>query len=130
MSKFIRMREFMQALFDDPRTAAKAAEMGQAILAAGSWRLTDIASKMGGSAAAGYKRIQRFVHNTDPRPVLWRLFQEQAEFVIADVSEIERPQAHKTEYVGILKNGKTKGFWVLTLATIYRGRAIPCGWIT
>lgn len=29
--------------------------------------------------------------------------------------------------MGILKDKRTKGFWVLTLATPYRGRAIPCG---
>jgi hypothetical protein len=61
---------------------------------------------------------------------LWRLFQEQAEYVIGDPTEIERPQAWKTAYVGTLKDGKTKGFWALVLATAYRGRAIPCGLIT
>jgi hypothetical protein len=66
----------------------------------------------------------------DPRQVLWRLFQEEAEFVIGDPTEIERPQAGKTAYVGTLKDGKTKGFWALLLATPYRGRAIPCGVIT
>lgn len=130
MSKYINIRPFMQCLFDDPSTANKAAEIGQAILAARSVRMTDIAAKMKGSSAASYKRIQRFIKNTDPRQVLWRLFQEQAEFVIADPTEIERPQAWKTEYVGRLKDGKTKGFWALVLATAYRGRAIPCGLIT
>lgn len=130
MSKFINIRPFMQSLFDDQSTANKAAEIGQAILAARSLRMTDLAAKMKGSSAASYKRIQRFVKQTDPREVLWRLFQEQAEFVIADPTEIERPQAWKTEYVGTLKDGKTKGFWALVLATAYRGRAIPCGLIT
>jgi hypothetical protein len=32
--------------------------------------------------------------------------------------------------VGTLKDGKTKGFWAMLLATAYRGRAIPCGLIT
>jgi hypothetical protein len=41
-----------------------------------------------------------------------------------------RPQAWKTEYVGTLKDGKTKGFWLLMLATPYRGRAIPCSFVT
>lgn len=54
MSKFIRMRKFMQALFDDQREATKAAEIGQAMLAAGSLRMTDIAAKMAGSTAASY----------------------------------------------------------------------------
>lgn len=130
MHKCINFRPFMQHLFDDPITATKAAEIGQAILTARSLRLTEIAARMRGSSHAGYKRIQRFLKRCDPRKVLWRLVQEQAEFVIGDPTEIERPQARKTEYVGTLKDGKTKGFWVLLLATPYRGRAIPCGLLT
>ncbi len=91
--------------------------------------MTEIAVKMRGSSDASYKRVQRFVKQTDPREALWRLFQEQADFVIGDPPEIERPQAWKTEYVGTLKDGKTKGFWALLLGTPYRGRAIPCGLI-
>lgn len=130
MSKCIKLYPFMQGLFDETATAKRAAEIGQAILDAQSVRMTDLAAKMKGSSAASYKRIQRFVHQADPREALWRLFQEQAEFVIGDPTEIERPQAWKTEYVGTLKDGKTQGFWALVLATPYRGRAIPCGLIT
>lgn len=130
MFKCIKMHRFMQALFDEDTLANKAAEIGQAILAARSIRLTDIAAQMAGNSAAAYKRIQRFNQQTDPRQILWRLFQEQAEFVIGDPTEIARPQAWRTEYVGTLKDGKTKGFWVLVLATPYRGRAIPCGVVT
>jgi hypothetical protein len=130
MNKCIKIRQFMQALFDDETMANKAAEIGQAILAARSLRLTDIAAKMKGSNDASYKRIGRFIRQADPHQALWRLFQEQAGFVIGDPTEIERPQAWKTAYVGTLKDGKTKGFWALVLATPYRGRAIPCGLIT
>jgi hypothetical protein len=130
MSKFINIQPFMQGLFDDKGTARRAAEIGQGILAARSLRLTDIAVAMRGNSTASYKRIQRFIKEEDPRQALWRLFQEQAEFVIGDPTEIERPQAWKTDYVGTLKDGKTKGFWALLLATPYRGRAIPCGLIT
>lgn len=130
MDKYIPMRSFMQQFFEDETTAAKAAEIGQAILAARSLRLSEIAAKMRGGNAASYKRIQRFVRQVDPRPMLWRLFCEQAEYVIGDPTEMERPQARKTEYVGTLKDGKTRGFWVLLLATPYRGRAIPCGFLT
>jgi hypothetical protein len=58
------------------------------------------------------------------------LFNEEAEFVIGDPTEIERPNAWKTEYVGTLKDGKTKGFWMLTFATAIRGRAIPFHFLT
>jgi len=130
MDKFINNQEFMVELFDDDEVAERAGEIGAAILEARSLRLTDIAVKMAGESAAGYKRIQRFLGKADPRTALWRLFQEDAEFVIGDPTEIERPHAWKTNYVGTLKDGKTKGFWALILATPYRGRAIPCGMVT
>ena len=130
MDKFINNQEFMVELFDDADTAERAGEIGEAILEARSLRLTDISVEMEGESAAGYKRIQRFLKSTDPRTALWRLFQEDAEFVIGDPTEIERPQAWKTAYVGKLKDGKTRGFWALILATPYRGRAIPCGLVT
>ena len=120
----------MVELFDDEEQAKRAGEIGGAILEARSLRMTDIAVKMEGESAAGYKRIQRFLGKADPRAALWRLFQEEAEFVIGDPTEIERPHAWKTEYVGKLKDGKTRGFWALILATPYRGRAIPCGMVT
>lgn len=120
----------MVELFDDEEQAERAGEIGGAILEARSLRMTDIAVKMEGESAAGYKRIQRFLGKADPRAALWRLFQEEAEFVIGDPTEIERPHAWKTEYVGKLKDGKTRGFWALILATPYRGRAIPCGMVT
>jgi hypothetical protein len=130
MDKFIKIQRFMQQLFDEERQAKRAAEIGQAILAAQSIRLTDIAAKMPGNREASYKRIQRFLKVTDPRENLWRLFQEEADFVIGDPTEIERPQAWKTPYVGKLKDGKRRGFWAMVLATPYRGRAIPCGLVT
>jgi hypothetical protein len=130
MDKFINNQEFRVELFDDVEQAERAGEIGAAILAARSLRMTDIAVEMEGESAAGYKRIQRFLGKVDPRAALWRLFQEDAEFVIGDPTEIERPHAWKTEYVGKLKDGKTRGFWALILATAYRGRAIPCGMVT
>jgi hypothetical protein len=130
MDKFINNHEFMTELFDDDELAERAGEIGTAILEARSLRLTDIAVEMEGESAAGYKRIQRFLGKADPRAALWRLFQEDAAFVIGDPTEIERPNAWKTEYVGKLKDGKTRGFWALILATPYRGRAIPCGMVS
>jgi hypothetical protein len=122
--------EFVRAIFDYKATAQQAAEIGQAILAARSLRMTDIASHMKGNSAAASKRIQRFLIHNDPRQVLGRSYQLDAEFMIGDPTEIERAQAWKTEYVGTLKDGKTKGFWALVFATPYRGRAIPCGLVT
>jgi len=91
MKKAISLRRFMPHLFDDPHRAEKAAEIGQARLRARSLRWTEIAAQMRGSGAAASKRLQRFIRQVDPGQALWRLFSEQAEFVMGDVTEIERP---------------------------------------
>ena len=88
MNKFINNQAFMVALFDDQNVAERAGEISDAILAARSIRLTDVAVEMNGESAAGYKRIQRFLKAEDPRQALWRLFQEEAEFVIGDPTEM------------------------------------------
>jgi hypothetical protein len=99
-------------------------------MTAHSPRLSDIAARMPGEAAACYKRIQRFLQETDPQEALRLLFNEAADFVIGDPTEIERPHARKTKYVGTLMDGQTQGFWLLTLATPLRGRAIPFHFLT
>jgi hypothetical protein len=130
MDKFIRIFEFVQQLFTDEQTVHQASEIIKGIMASRSPRLSDIANRMAGNTAASYKRIQRFLQNNDPRETLKRLFNEEAEFVIADPTEIERPHADRTKYVGTLMDGETKGFWMLTLATPLRGRAVPFHFLT
>jgi hypothetical protein len=130
MNKFIRISEFVQSLFLDEKTAQRASQIIEGILTAHSPRLSDIAARMPGEEAACYKRIQRFLQDTDPQEVLRLLFNEEADFVIGDPTEIERPHAKKTGYVGTLMDGQTKGFWMLTLATPLRGRAIPFHFLT
>jgi len=49
--------------------------------------------------------------------------------VIGDPTEMPRPQAKRTEYVGTLKDAETRGYWLLLMATPYCGRAIPCGFV-
>jgi len=56
---------------------------------------------------------------------LLRMFDENTPFVVGDVTEVERPQAKKTEYVGKLEDGRTRGFWLLMLGTPGGGRVIP-----
>jgi hypothetical protein len=130
MDKFIRIFEFTQQLFSDRQTAKQASQIIEGIMEARSPRLSEIAAKMPGNSAAAYKRLQRFLHENDPQATLRMLFNEEAEFVIADPTEIERPHAEQTEYVGTLMDGQTKGFWMLTLATPLRGRAIPFHFLT
>ena len=130
MDKFTRILEFTEQLFADAKVSQQAGEIIQGILETRSPRVSDIASRMKGSEAACYKRVYRFLRQNDPREALKLLFNEEAEFVIGDPTEIERPHAYKTEYVGTLKDGETKGFWMLTLATPVRGRAIPFHFLT
>jgi hypothetical protein len=130
MLECINFSGFVQFLFDREDLAEKAGQIIGAILESRSPRLSDISQRMRGHPEANYKAIQRFLEQTDPRAALIRLFQEEAPFVIGDPTEIPRPQAKKTAYVGTLKDGKTKGFWLMMLATPFRGRAIPCGLVT
>lgn len=130
MNKFIRIFKFSEQLFTVQKTAKQASEIMEGIMQARSPRLSDIAARMAGNEAANYKRIQRFLQTIDPCETLRLLFNEEADFVIGDPTEIERLHAHKTEYVGTLRDGRRKGFWMLTLATPLRGRAIPFHFLT
>ena len=127
--KHIPFDRIAKLLFDEPAVSKGMAEVLRAVLQARSARWTEIAAKMKGSEAAAYKRLQRLMSKADPREALLRLFVEQSDFVLGDPTEIERQQARKTRYVGYLK-GKRRGFWVLALATPFRGRAIPFHLIT
>ena len=130
MFEFINTDEFTRYLFDNERHAKTAADIAHAILNATSPRISDISQRMAGSPVANYKAVQRFLAQTDPREALLRLFQPDAPFVIGDPTEMSRPYARKTSYVGTLSDEKTRGFWMLVLATPFRGRAIPCSFIT
>lgn len=130
MVKNIRVQRFVQTLFAHEQVAEKVSRIVQAILEAQSVRLTDIARAMPGSLAARYKEIQRFVAQNDVKAGLPQQMQPDAKFVIGDVTEIPRRQARRTEYVGKLSDGKTRGFWLLMLATPFHGRAIPFHFIT
>ena len=130
MLKSIPFLLFAQLLFDSNDLARKGAIILKAILEAQSPRLSEIAQKMPGKPGANYKFLQRFLASTDPQTTLLRLFQTDTPFVLGDPTEISRTQAWKTSYVGTLMDGKTKGFWLLTLATPFRGRALPFHFVT
>jgi hypothetical protein len=126
----MQVQQFVQTLFTRKQVAVKASRIVRAILEAQSARLTEIARAMPGPVAACYKEIQRFVAQNDVKAGLLRLLQPDATFVIGDVTEVPRRQARRTEYVGKLSDGKTRGFWLLMLATPFQGRAIPFHFIT
>jgi len=125
----IKFSQFTRYVFDSRCAADRAAQIIKAILEARSPRLSAIAHKMPGRPERAYKELQRFFQETDPRGVLARLFQSDAAFVIGDVTDMPRRRAYQTAYVGQLKDAQ-QGFWLLLLATPFRGRAIPFHFIT
>jgi len=119
------VERFVQPLFERKEWGKKAARMIEALWRVRSARVSEIARGMGGATTARYKEVQRFLRQVDLKAVLPRLFGAEASFVLGDATEIARLQARRTEYVGTLKDGKSRGFWLLTLAAPFRGRAIP-----
>ena len=130
MNKFTHLSEFLGYLLDDGRAIKKAAVITAGILKAQSCRLSEIARVMPGSETGNYKCIQRFVAGESLKPRLLRLYQEEAAFMIGDPTEMPRPGAKKTGYVGKLSDGQTSGYGLLVLATPYQGRAIPCHFVS
>lgn len=130
MNKFTQLGDFLAYLFDDEKAVEKAKVITEGILKARSCRISEIAREMPGQEAANYKCIQRFVGSEFLQSVLLRLYQEEAEFMIGDPTEMPRPQAKKTDYVGTLHDGETSGYWLLLLATPYHGRALPCHFVS
>lgn len=131
MDKFTHLSDFLAYLFEDAHRVEKAKAITAGILKARSCRLSDIAREMSGSESANYKCIQRFVAADESlKSILLRLYQEEAPFLIGDPTEMPRPHAKKTGYVGTLSDGQTSGYWLLILATPYQGRAIPCHFVS
>ncbi len=117
--------KFTSSLFDREDQAKKAAMIILGILKARSPRITEVARAIPKAFFAGHKMIYRFLKRAPLKEALLRMFHEDAPFVICDPTEIPRPQAKRTPYVGILKDGKTRGFQLLVFSFPYKGRAIP-----
>lgn len=130
MDKFINYCEMMEYLFDDEKEAKKAGKIVQGMIRAQSPRITEVAAKMEGVSESNRKMIHRFLKKMDLNEALMRLYNEEAEFILGDPTEMERYKAPKTTYVGTLKDGETPGYWLLVLATAFRGRAIPFHFVT
>jgi hypothetical protein len=130
MDKCINFSGFLGYLFDDKKLVKQAARIMKALLEAQSPRLTNIAEKMPGQKSdSNYKVIQRFLKQVDLKQSLMRLYQEDAEFIIGDPTEMERCKAPKTSYVGTLSDGKTAGYWLMVLSTPFRGRSLPFSFV-
>jgi len=129
MDKCINFSAFMGYVFDDEKLAKQGANIVKGLLEAQSPRLTNISEKMDGNSSRNYKVIQRFLKKVELKRLLLRFYQEDAEFVIGDPTEMERYKAPKTAYVGTLSDGKTPGYWLMVLSTPFRGRSLPCSFV-
>ena len=121
MDKCINFYEFLRYVFDDEKAIRQGAEIVKALLEAQSPRLSNISEKMPGKGESNYKAIQRFLKKVDMKRLLLRFYQEDAEFMIGDPTEMERYKAPHTAYVGTLSDGKTAGYWLMVLSTPFRG---------
>jgi len=130
MDKCINFDEFLGYLIDDEKLVKQGSQIIKALLEAQSPRLSNIAEQMEGQSESCYKAIQRFLGKVDLKQTLMRLYQERAEFVIGDPTEMERCKAPKTAYVGKLSDGETPGYWLMVLSTPFRGRSIPFWFVT
>jgi hypothetical protein len=129
MDKCINFCEFMRYVFDGEKMVTQGAAIIKALLEAQSPRLSNISEKMDGKSSSSYKAMQRFLKKVDLKRLLLRFYQEDAEFVIGDPTEMERYKAPHTSYVGTLSDGKTPGYWLMVLSTPFRGRSLPCSFV-
>lgn len=129
MDKCINFSEFMRYVFDDEKQAEQGAAIIKGLLEAQSPRLTNISEKMDGNSSRNYKVIQRLLKKVDLKRLLLRLYQEDAEFVMGDPTEMERCKAPQTSYVGTLSDGKTPGYWLMVLSTPFRGCSLPYSFV-
>ncbi|TFU13981.1 IS4/IS5 family transposase [Thermus tengchongensis] len=109
------------------RHEEKVARLLWAILASGSARKSDWARayRQEATEEANYKAIDRLLPLLEPQRYLLRLLDPKTPFLLVDPTEVPRPQAKRTPYVGRLSDGKTLGFWAVVLAQPYEGRAVP-----
>jgi hypothetical protein len=129
MDKCINFSEFMRYVFDEEKMVTQGAAIIKALLEAQSPRLSNISEKMAGKSSSNYKTMQRFLKKVDLKRLLLRFYQEDAEFVIGDPTEMVRYKAPHTSYVGTLSDGKTPGYWLMVLSTPFRGRSLPCSFV-
>ncbi|WP_135257368.1 transposase [Thermus caldilimi] len=123
------LRPFVSPLLDAwlERHEEKVARLLWAILASGSARKSDWARayRQEATEEANYKAIDRLLPLLEPQRYLLRLLDPKTPFLLVDPTEVPRPQAKRTPYVGRLSDGKTLGFWAVVLAQPYEGRAVP-----
>ncbi|MBV6493125.1 MAG: hypothetical protein LDLANPLL_01140 [Turneriella sp.] len=88
----------MSNSFSSPRRGVNA------ILAARALRISSVAHAMKANYETAYRRITRFLNEfNDHDMVLQRMLCGNVPFLIADPTIIDRPEAEKTKYVGLVR---------------------------
>ena len=107
MNKFTHLLRFVQYLFDDKDTARKAK-----MIIEGHLESAFATIKRHRTGDAGERRSELQVYPTFSSPAVHRsrhycaCSKKSAPFVIGDPTEMPRPQAKKSGYVGTLSDGK------------------------
>lgn len=126
-----QVEKYVRELFSWRGDIKWATAIVKAILEADSPRISDVARAMEGGRHAAERAIYRFLDGgQDPREAMRLLYREEAEYLLADLTEMPRPQAKKTDYVGTLSDGETRGYDLLLLSYPYRGRALPFSFVS
>ncbi len=110
MNKFVRIFEFAKQLFAGCKVAEHAGRIATGITAARSPRQSAFSVHLTGNEVASYKRIQLFLHQVDPREALRMLFNEAADFVIADPPRSTVRMRTKPNMWGHSGMARRKGF--------------------
>jgi hypothetical protein len=83
--------------------------------------MADIAHQMDGNPGPKYKEVHGLMRRVDAKRALLCLSRTDAPLVICDATETARPQARRLDYVGRLRDGRTRGFRLSLLAALFRG---------
>lgn len=89
-------------------------------------RISRIADTIKGNTESNRKEIQRSLNKLSQEDLslaLLSFVSPKDRLVLMDFTEKECPNAKNTEHVGILKDGKTRGYGILTLSIPFKGRS-------
>jgi hypothetical protein len=94
-------------------------------MSAGELRISSIARHMDGHYEASYRKVSRFLNKLESaEEFLPRVLLNNAKYTICDPTIIDRPEAIKTEYVGLVRPER-RGFYSMVFGAPFKGRILP-----
>jgi len=88
-------------------------------------RVTCLAGVLPGVSASNQKYITRHLNKLDEfdlQDALLAFSNPEEELLMMDLSEMVRLCAEKTDYVGILQDGESRGYSIFSLGEVFKGR--------